>query len=482
MNFFLHCLTWLNFRLLFSAGLMLCALQLAAQPQYSLAPGKKIVLKSSLFQSGSAALEKEGRETIYFIVQYLKSTPALIIEISGHCDNQGDPTLNKALAQARADAVRQYMISLDIAAERITTRSYGDKQPIAPNDTESGRAENRRVEIVGLSAASQQELTNKQGKAIEADGKLTLIQKTVQTLAPWDVDWKDAEPLQPIYELHKINTADKSRATVTFNDKSQLHIADNSLVVIYRSQGKQAIVGTSRRESISLVRGGLWLKLQEANRQKTPVIVRTESSEISLEQAAKISSDEQGRALVSVHQGKAEVMSVMANDEITSSMSIPENFGTRVAQSAPPETPRPLPPLPVLTTPSDSLAEMDSTGLRIEWAGSGFKTRLELADAVTQRVWETQIVAGRTAVFRGLRYGRYMLFMTALDSVGLESKREGYPLVVVPDSPTKFRWIEFGILVGAVALMWHSVLFRRRTTLAASLLLFAIASLLFYIR
>jgi hypothetical protein len=463
------------------ASLMLLGVQLFAQPQYSLAPGKKIVLKGSLFQSGSATIEKEGRETIYFISQYLKSTPSLNIEISGHSDNQGDPIQNKALSQARAEAVRQYMISLDIAAERITTRSYGATQPIASNDTEGGRMENRRVEIIGLSSSSQRALTNQKGQAIESDGKLTLIQNNVQTLAPWDVDWKEAEPLQPIYELHKINTAEKSRATVTFTDKSQLNIAENSLVVIYRSQAQQTSQSDRRRESISLVRGGLWMKLQEA-KQKTPIIVRTESSEIALEQAAKISSDEQGRALVSVHEGRAEVMGITANDEITSAMTVPENYGTRVAQSAPPEQPRPLPPVPAITTPADSLAEMDSTGLRIEWTGGGVKTRLELADAVSQRVVETQLVAGQAAVFRGVKYGHYTLFVTALDSVGLESKRVPYPLLVMPLSPTRFRWLEFGILVGAVALTWHSFLFRRRTSLIAALLLFALASALFYFR
>ncbi len=80
-------------------------------------------------------------------VELMKSETALIVEISGHTDNVGSPESNLTLSLQRANAVKNYLISKGIAANRIETKGYGDTQPIAPNTDAEGRQENRRTEV-----------------------------------------------------------------------------------------------------------------------------------------------------------------------------------------------------------------------------------------------------------------------------------------------------------------------------------------------
>jgi outer membrane protein OmpA-like peptidoglycan-associated protein len=72
------------------------------------------------------------------------------IEISGHTDNVGKKKDNQILSEKRAKSCRDYLVSKGIEAERITTVGYGDARPIAPNDTEQGRQQNRRIEAAEL--------------------------------------------------------------------------------------------------------------------------------------------------------------------------------------------------------------------------------------------------------------------------------------------------------------------------------------------
>jgi OOP family OmpA-OmpF porin len=67
--------------------------------------------------------------------------------IEGHTDNVGNRDANLRLSRARADAVRAYFIAKGIAASRLTSVGLGPDQPIAPNDTEEGRAKNRRIQL-----------------------------------------------------------------------------------------------------------------------------------------------------------------------------------------------------------------------------------------------------------------------------------------------------------------------------------------------
>jgi len=77
------------------------------------------------------------------------------IEVAGHTDSIGSDEYNLNLAQRRADSVRNYLISKGIAADRLSTKAYGESQPVADNTTAEGRFENRRVELLPLRRAEQ---------------------------------------------------------------------------------------------------------------------------------------------------------------------------------------------------------------------------------------------------------------------------------------------------------------------------------------
>ena len=81
------------------------------------------------------------------ILGLLQRDPPLAVEVQGHTDNVGGDAYNVTLSQGRADAVKAWLVSHGIAAGRITTRGYGRQQPIATNDSDEGRAKNRRVEL-----------------------------------------------------------------------------------------------------------------------------------------------------------------------------------------------------------------------------------------------------------------------------------------------------------------------------------------------
>jgi OOP family OmpA-OmpF porin len=80
-------------------------------------------------------------------VDELKKCPNRRVRVEGHTDSIGAEAYNPALGQRRADAVRSYLVNGGISAGRVTARSYGESKPIASNDTDEGRALNRRVEL-----------------------------------------------------------------------------------------------------------------------------------------------------------------------------------------------------------------------------------------------------------------------------------------------------------------------------------------------
>ena len=69
------------------------------------------------------------------------------IEIGGHTDNVGNPKSNLSLSASRAESVNKYLIDAGISSSRLQNIGYGDKMPIASNDTEEGRQKNRRTEL-----------------------------------------------------------------------------------------------------------------------------------------------------------------------------------------------------------------------------------------------------------------------------------------------------------------------------------------------
>jgi OOP family OmpA-OmpF porin len=99
------------------------------------------------FDFNKTTLRPDSEGSLQRIVTLLQGDAPLAIEVQGHTDNVGGDDYNLKLSQGRADAVKTWLVAHAIAADRITTRGYGRQQPIADNDSDEGRAKNRRVEI-----------------------------------------------------------------------------------------------------------------------------------------------------------------------------------------------------------------------------------------------------------------------------------------------------------------------------------------------
>ena len=111
----------------------------------------RIRISGIYFPSGSAVIPPETYPAIDDAVRVLQGNPDICIEIQGHTDSQGSAEGNLLLSQRRAEAVRGYLIRTHgIPAGRLLARGYGESEPLASNDTEAGRARNRRVELVVL--------------------------------------------------------------------------------------------------------------------------------------------------------------------------------------------------------------------------------------------------------------------------------------------------------------------------------------------
>jgi outer membrane protein OmpA-like peptidoglycan-associated protein len=104
-------------------------------------------LKGVNFATGKSNLLPASFRILEATVRGLQKYDTVKVEISGHTDNVGGLEYNEKLSQARADAVRDYLIQKGIAAERIRAVGYGYSRPRADNKTEAGRAQNRRIEI-----------------------------------------------------------------------------------------------------------------------------------------------------------------------------------------------------------------------------------------------------------------------------------------------------------------------------------------------
>jgi OOP family OmpA-OmpF porin len=102
-------------------------------------------LRDVNFDSGKAVIKNPA--VLDEVVEILKQNPAMTGEVRGYTDNTGTLDFNRKLSEARAGAVRDYLVKQGIAPERIRAKGFGPAQPVASNDTAEGRAQNRRVEL-----------------------------------------------------------------------------------------------------------------------------------------------------------------------------------------------------------------------------------------------------------------------------------------------------------------------------------------------
>ncbi len=109
--------------------------------------GVTVRLKNIYFDFDKTTLKNESFPELNKVVDFLKQNPSVEIELSGHTDSKGSDDYNLTLSQGRSEAVVAYIVSQGIDNYRLAAQGYGESKPIDTNDTDDGRANNRRVEF-----------------------------------------------------------------------------------------------------------------------------------------------------------------------------------------------------------------------------------------------------------------------------------------------------------------------------------------------
>jgi OOP family OmpA-OmpF porin len=109
--------------------------------------GTSVSLRNILFRQSTAEMLPESNDELNMVVDFMLSNPTVEIELSGHTDDAGNAKLNLKLSRDRVARIKHYITEKGIEAARIQGVGYGERKPIASNDTEAGRKQNRRVEF-----------------------------------------------------------------------------------------------------------------------------------------------------------------------------------------------------------------------------------------------------------------------------------------------------------------------------------------------
>ena len=117
--------------------------------------GMVMTLSDVLFDTGQATLKPGADRALDRLAQFLKDSPNSAVLIEGHTDSVGTDDYNLALSQRRAQSVADALSSRGISSDRIQTKGLGKAYPVASNDTQAGRQQNRRVEIVFSDASGR---------------------------------------------------------------------------------------------------------------------------------------------------------------------------------------------------------------------------------------------------------------------------------------------------------------------------------------
>lgn len=108
---------------------------------------KRIVLRGVNFDYDSAEIRPVDRPVLDEAVRQLTDQTQIAIAIEGHTDSKGTDEYNQGLSVRRAESVFRYLVNKGLAPERMRAEGFGESRPVADNETDSGRAQNRRVEL-----------------------------------------------------------------------------------------------------------------------------------------------------------------------------------------------------------------------------------------------------------------------------------------------------------------------------------------------
>lgn len=110
-----------------------------------IATGAQTELKNIFFETAKFTLQSKSKSELRSVAEFLKNNPGLKIEIAGHTDNTGSQDFNATLSVNRAKAVYDFLVQNGVDTNRMVYKGYGASEPVASNDTEEGKAQNRRI-------------------------------------------------------------------------------------------------------------------------------------------------------------------------------------------------------------------------------------------------------------------------------------------------------------------------------------------------
>lgn len=110
-------------------------------------PVRTFTFDNLTFETNSARITAESQPNVNDLIEILKAYPGLAIQVEGHTDNMGNADANRTLSLDRANAVKAALTAAGIESGRVTTQGFGSTKPTAPNDSEAGRQQNRRIDV-----------------------------------------------------------------------------------------------------------------------------------------------------------------------------------------------------------------------------------------------------------------------------------------------------------------------------------------------
>lgn len=116
-------------------------------PQYERVKDRIYTLQDVYFNTDKATLRESSYDALNDLLSAMQTNKAMRVEIAGHTDDRASAEYNKDLSQRRAESVKAYLVENGIAKDRIRAKGYGESEPVASNETEEGRQQNRRVEV-----------------------------------------------------------------------------------------------------------------------------------------------------------------------------------------------------------------------------------------------------------------------------------------------------------------------------------------------
>ncbi len=111
---------------------------------------KKFAAYTVHFDFDSSVVKSSEKTKVAAVADYLKANTTEALEVDGHCDERGTEEYNRALGERRALALREELVGLGVAADRVDTLSYGEDKPVNPGHNEEAWAQNRRGEFILL--------------------------------------------------------------------------------------------------------------------------------------------------------------------------------------------------------------------------------------------------------------------------------------------------------------------------------------------